>query len=314
MLLNSNSQVTEFILAGFPYLHGYQPVLFIVFLVIYIIILTGNTLILIGVIVDQRLHKPMYFFLSNLAVLDMVFTTSIIPKMLILFIFNANTISFSACFAQMCISHSMGQFECFLLMVMAYDRYVAICSPLHYMSIMNKRFNILLAIMSFVVACLAIVSISIFTAQFPFNGPNVINHCFCDHFFISRLACGDITPLTIWAMSIILIIVFIPFLLVVLSYINILNAILKISSAAGRKKAFSTCSSHLTVVIIYYISIVSSFSSYKIDVVSDEFHALGTIFFSVVTPALNPIIYTLRNKDVREAIKMFVESKIVTKI
>ncbi|XP_043928732.1 olfactory receptor 2AT4-like, partial [Protopterus annectens] len=299
---SSIDQVTEFILVGFPYLHGYQPVLFIIFLVIYIVILGGNISILIAVVTDQKLHKPMYFFLCNLAVLDLIFTTSIIPKMLALFLINANTISFTACFVQMCLSHTMGLFECFLLMVMAYDRYVAICNPLQYFSIMNNRFNILTAFSSFAVACTVIVSLSIFTAQFPYSGPSQINHCFCDHFVIARLSCADITPLIIWAMSIIVVLVSTPFALVIFSYINIIRTVLQIRSTTGRKKTFSTCSSHLTVVSIYYMSIVISFSSYGAEV-SDEVHALGTIFFSVFAPALNPVIYTLRNKDVREGIK-----------
>ncbi|XP_043928734.1 olfactory receptor 2AT4-like [Protopterus annectens] len=253
----------------------------------------------------------MYFFLCNLAVLDIILTTSTIPKMLALFLINANSISFTACFAQMCISHTMEQFECFLLMIMAYDRYVAICKPLHYESIMNKNFNILITVICFVVACILAVSVSVFTAQFPFHGANTINHCFCDNFFIARLSCVDITPLTIWISAVIVVLVFIPFSFVVFSYISILRSVLRISSASGRQKTFSTCSSHLAVVIIYYVSIVVSFSSYRADDVSDEFHALGTIFFAVITPALNPIIYTLRNKDVQLGFKMFIRNKIV---
>ncbi|XP_043928733.1 olfactory receptor 2AT4-like [Protopterus annectens] len=306
----NHSQITEFILAGFPYFHGYQPALFIIFLIIYIIILTGNTLILIAVVTDRKLYKPMYFFLCNLAVLDIIFTTTTIPKMLALFLINANTISFVECFAQMCISHTMGEFECLLLMIMAYDRYTAVYNPLHYMSIMNKTFNILMTALSFAVACTVAVSITIFTAQFPFRGTNKINHCFCDHFFIARLSCADITPLNIWSMSIIIVVVFMPFCLVVYSYINIFKTVLKMNSVAGRQKTFSTCSSHLTVVIIYYVSIVISSSSYRSDV-SDEFHALGSIFFSVFAPTLNPIIYTLRNKDVQEAVKNFIKARII---
>ncbi|XP_043928803.1 olfactory receptor 2AT4-like [Protopterus annectens] len=307
MCNKSSPEVTEFILLGFPYLYGYQPVLFVVFLLIYIIILTGNTAILTAVVMYTKLHKPMYFFLCNLAVLDLTFTTVTIPRMLTLFLFNANTISFTACFIQMFFLHSLGNYESFLLMIMSYDRYIAICDPLHYTSIMNKRFNIQITVNCLVIACLVVLSISVFTAQFPFNGLNKISHYFCDHYFISRLICADTTPITIWAMCLVVICVFIPFSLVVFSYINILKTVLKVSSAAGRWKTFSTCSSHLIVVVIYYASIVISYSLITLGSDYDDIHALGTIFFSVLAPALNPPIYALRNKDVQEAFKTLIK-------
>ncbi|XP_043928731.1 olfactory receptor 2AT4-like [Protopterus annectens] len=301
--------ITEFILVGFPYFHGYQPLLFVVLLVIYLEILIGNTVILTVIVMDAKLHKPMYFFLGNLTVLDLTLTTTTIPKMLALVLFNDSTISFMACFIQMCLLDTLGNFECFLLLVMAYDRYIAICNPLHYTSIMNQKFNIQITTGSFVAACIVNVSISVFTAQLPFYGPNKISHCFCDHFFISRLTCADITSLTIWAMCIVFICVFTPFLLVVLSYINILKAVLKINSTAGRWKTFSTCSSHLIVVIIYYVSIIASYSLFTLGSDYDNIHALGTIFSSILAPALNPFIYALRNKDVQEALKMLIRHK-----
>ncbi|XP_043928802.1 olfactory receptor 2AT4-like [Protopterus annectens] len=307
----NETQVSEFILLGFPYLPGYQPALFVVFLVVYLIILSGNTTILIAVIMNQKLHKPMYFFLGNLAAVDMLFTTTTIPKMLALFLINSNTISFIACFTQLTVLHILGLFECFLLVVMAYDRYVAICNPLHYMSIMNNRFNILITISSFTVASTVIISLVVFTVQFPYCGPNKVNHCFCDHFFISKLACADISSIIISAACILVLCIFTPFLLVVLSYINILRTVLKMNSAAARQKSLSTCSSHLIVVVIYYLSIVVSYSSYRTGDVSDDIHALGSILFTVLAPALNPIIYALRNKDVKEAIKRCLNTKAI---
>ncbi|XP_043928730.1 olfactory receptor 2AT4-like [Protopterus annectens] len=310
----SETEITEFVLVGFPYFPGYQPALFAVLLVIYLIILAGNASILTVVIVDRRLHKPMYFFLGNLAAIDIMFTTTTIPKMLALFLINSNTISFTACFTQLCVLHVLALFECFLLVVMAYDRYIAICNPLHYMSVMTKRFIIKMTIGCFILACIAVVSLVIFTAFLPYCGPNKINNCFCDHFFISKLACTDITAITIWTMCLVLICVFIPFLLVVFSYVNIFRSVLKTSSAGGRWKTFSTCSSHLAVVIIYYLSIVVSYSSYRTDDISSDFHAVGTIFFAVLAPALNPVIYTLRNKEVKEVVKMYIMRAVVPKI
>ncbi|XP_043928735.1 olfactory receptor 2AT4-like [Protopterus annectens] len=311
MCNNTSDQATEFLLAGFPYLHGYQPGLFTMLLIIYFTILLGNALILIASVTVQKLHKPMYFFLCNLAVLDIIYTTSSIPKLLALLLFNVNNISFTACFIQMCFSHTMGLFESFLLMVMAYDRYVAICNPLHYSTIMNKQFNVHITASSFVAASVIIVALTIFTAHLPYTGSNIINHCFCDHFSIAKLACADITLLVIWVMLIIVVLVLIPFSFVVFSYVNILRAVLKMNSAVGRQKTFSTCSSHLTVVVIYYISIVISFSSYRPGDVSDDFHALGTIFSAVFAPALNPVIYTLRNRDIQQGIKTLIKAKTV---
>ncbi|XP_043928804.1 olfactory receptor 2AT4-like [Protopterus annectens] len=267
----------------------------------------GNIFILAAVIMDLRLHKPMYFFLGILAALDIVYTTTTIPKTLALLLNNDNTISFIACFTQMCILHIVGLFECLLLLVMAYDRYVAICSPLHYTSIMNNKFNIQIIVICFLSSSITIVSSSVFTAHFPYNGPNKINHRYCDHFFLSRLACTDITPLSILVMCILVIFVLTPFLLVILSYINIIKMILKINSAAGRWKTFSTCSSHIMVVFIYYLSLFINYSMYTVDTYSENIHVIGSIFSTILAPALNPLIYTLRNKDIQEAVKTFIK-------
>ncbi|XP_043929019.1 olfactory receptor 2AT4-like isoform X2 [Protopterus annectens] len=303
----STSRVTEFILLGFPYLQDYSLALFFMFLLIYIIIITGNTAILVAVTRAQRLHTPMYFFLSNLAIVDILLTNTTIPKMLSLFLHNANTISFSACFIQVYILHSLGVTEGLLLVVMAYDRYVAICNPLRYTVIMSNKVNILMTATSWIISFIIIAGPIIKALELPFCGPNSINHCFCDHLFVIRLACADISLHTYIGFSIAMAVAIVPLTLVGYSYIKIIKSVLNICSSEDRWKVFSTCSSHLMVVVIYYLSIGVTYISYRVEGSSDEFHAIGTVFFTILTPMLNPIIYTLRNKDVKDTLmKMFI--------
>ncbi|XP_043928729.1 olfactory receptor 2AT4-like [Protopterus annectens] len=305
----SRMVVTEFILVGFPYLHHHQTVLFAMFSIIYLLILLGNGFILFAVLVSSKLHKPMHFFICNLASLDILVACTILPKMLVLFLINASSISFTACFAQLYILHSLGVSEGFLLAVMAYDRYVAICNPLRYTAIMTNRLNIQLMSGCWMLG-MTVVGICVFpSASFPYCGSNIVNHCFCDLLFIVKLACTDISLITSLVFSFVLIFVLIPFGMVFFSYVKIICCVLKTGSAEGRQKAFSTCSSHLMVVVTYFTSLIITYVLCTIDNSSDEMHALGTIFFSIVTPTLNPVIYALRNKEVKDAATKFVKSK-----
>ncbi|XP_043929020.1 olfactory receptor 2AT4-like [Protopterus annectens] len=245
----------------------------------------------------------MYFLLSNLAVQDIILSTITIPKMLAIFLVNSKTVSFNACFAQLGILHSLGVSEGFFLVVMAFDRYVAICSPLHYMSIMTKRVLIQMTLASWIIAFVIIVPPVILAAHLPFCGPDQVSNGFCDHFFVVRLACTDITLHTDLAFFTVMTLSLLLSSVVVFSYMKIIVTVLKINSAEGRKKAFSTCSSHLTVITTYYISGAITYSSYKLGSTSDEFHAFGTIFFTILTPTLNPFVYVLRNKEIKSAVK-----------
>ncbi|XP_043928805.1 olfactory receptor 2AT4-like [Protopterus annectens] len=307
---NSNVHVTEFILLGFPYLHNYTFLLFFIFLMIYILIILGNASILVAVSTTKKLHSPMFFFLSNLAVIDILAANTAIPKMLALFIFNDNTISFSACFLQLYILHSLGVTEGLILVVMAYDRYIAICSPLRYTVIMTSKVNILMTATSWITSFILIGGAILKTLELPFCGPNRINHCFCDHLFVIRLACADVSLHTYIGFFIAMTVAIVPLALVGFSYAKIILSLLNMYSNKGGWKAFSTCSSHLTVVIMYYLFIGIIYASYRVESGSDEFHAFGTVLLTTLNPMLNPIIYALRNKDVKETLRKCIIMKI----
>ncbi|XP_043928746.1 olfactory receptor 2AT4-like [Protopterus annectens] len=298
----SNSVVTEFTFVGFPQLHNYYILFFIMFLFVYLILIIGNSLILVAAITNRKLHTPMYFFLCNLAITDIFFTTTTIPKMLALFVVDSKIIYFHFCFVQLCFLHSLGSGEAFLLVVMAYDRYVAICNPMHYRNIMTNKVNILLAAVTWILPFIIIIPVTVLAAQLPFCGPNEIHHCFCEHVYVIKLACTDITAHVYLGFSCAMIVSFLPLFLVIFSYIKILIAVFQIGSTEERIKALSTCSSHIMVVLIYYVSSIVAYVTYQTDNISDDFHVIGTICFTILTPTLNPLIYTLRNREVKETV------------
>ncbi|XP_007939225.1 olfactory receptor 2AT4-like [Orycteropus afer afer] len=291
-----------FYLVGIPSLQEFLflPVFFI-FLLFYLLILVGNSLILVAVVVEPSLHKPMYFFLINLSALDILFTTSTVPKMLSLLLLGDHFLSFPACFLQMYLFHSFSCSEAFILVVMAYDRYVAICRPLHYSVHMTPQTNAALAASAWLTALLLPIPAVVQTSQMAFDSTVHIYNCFCDHLAVVQASCSDTSPQTFMGFCIAMVVSFLPLLLVLLSYAHILASVLRISSQEGRSKAFSTCSSHLLVVSTYYSSIAIAYVAYRADLPLD-FHIMGNVVFAILTPVLNPLIYTLRNKDVKTAI------------
>ncbi|XP_043928738.1 olfactory receptor 2AT4-like [Protopterus annectens] len=305
----TETHLEVFILVGLPYLQENHLIPFFIFLALYLVILLGNSSLLVAVVTDKKLHKPMYFYIGILAILDMLTTTVTIPKMLSIFLIKANTISFNGCFLQMFIYYCIGVFESFLLVVMAYDRYLAICDPLHYTSVMNRRFCIQITVGSCALSCILIATIIIFTALHSFCGPNIVSNFFCDHYFIVKLICEDTTIVSLWATCNTLITICIPFILVLISYMKILKSVISISFLEGRKKAFSTCSSHLLVVIMFYLSITIGYVTYDAKGSFDQFHGMPFIFHAVLAPALNPIVYSLRNKEVKLAQRQMLQRK-----
>ncbi|XP_067417502.1 olfactory receptor 10C1-like [Emydura macquarii macquarii] len=278
-----------------------NSILFLVFLCIYIITVLGNILIVVVIYVDPALHTPMYFFLRNLSFLDVCYTSVTLPKMLANLLSENKTISFASCAVQMFFFLFFGITECFLLASMAYDRYSAICNPLRYTAIMNKRVCIQLTCGSWI--CGTLVAVGHTTAVFtlPFCGSNVINHFFCDIQPVLKLVCWD----TYWIEVQIIVgaafALMMPLLLSLLSYICIICTILKIRSAEGRRRTFSTCSSHLIVVTLCYGTALIIYarpkSSYGLGV-----DKLFSLFYSVGIAILNPIIYSFRNKEVKDAL------------
>ncbi|KAM5319052.1 olfactory receptor 2AT4-like [Glossophaga mutica] len=291
-----------FYLVGIPSLQEFLllPVFFI-FLFLYLLILVGNTLILVAVVAESSLHKPMYFFLINLSALDILLTTTIVPKMLSLLLLGDHFLSFPACFLQMYLFHGLGCCEAFILVVMAYDRYVAICRPLHYPVHMTPQTNAALAASAWLAALLLPIPPVVQTSHMAFGSVARVYHCFCDHLAVVRASCSDTTPQSLIGFCLAMVVSSLPLLLVLLSYAHILASVLRISSQEGRSKAFSTCSSHLLVVGTYYSSIAIAYVSYRADLPLD-FHIIGNVVDAILTPALNPLIYTLRNKDVKAAI------------
>ncbi|XP_032618195.2 olfactory receptor 6N1-like [Chelonoidis abingdonii] len=293
--------IPELILLGFGDLSDLQVLLFLMFLVIYIATVAGNTLIVVLVVTDQHLHTPMYFFLGNLSYLETCYTSTFLPRLLASLLTGNRTISFIGCFTQMYFFGSLAATECYLLAAMSYDRYLAICKPLHYSTLMNKRFCLHLAAGSWLNGCLATSIFILFMSSLIFCGPNEIDHCYCDPIPLIKLSCSD-THLII-LMDFILACVFTlpPFLLTLTSYVCIIATIMKIPSTTGRQKAFSTCSSHLFVVTIFYGTIMIVYMLPKRDKLRDLKKVLS-LCYTVLTPLVNPLIYSLRNREVKEAL------------
>ncbi|XP_074838475.1 olfactory receptor 10A4-like [Carettochelys insculpta] len=298
-----------FILVGFSYLNKLQILLFLVLLVIYLATLLGNLLVILLIKITPSLHTPMYFFLVNLSFLEICFTTSMVPQLLIHLLVEEKTISIAGCAAQMYVFTIMGLTECCLLAAMAYDRYVAICHPLHYTTIMRGLVCAQLVCASWFIGISVEVAQTTWIFSLPFCGSNRIHHFFCDIPPMLKMACADTSKNEIMVFTVSVVFILGPFLLILLSYICIFSTILKLPSAEGRQKAFSTCSSHLTVVTVFY---GTALITYLLPKSSSSLESDQTISLmnTIVSPVLNPIIYTLRNKEVKGAFRRAVEKSI----
>ncbi|XP_068101649.1 olfactory receptor 6F1-like [Hyperolius riggenbachi] len=302
MIDSNETFVSEFILLGFSSVKNIKLLLFGLFLFIYIITVTGNVVIISIVSDDEQLHTPMYFFLSNLSFLEILYTTNIVPMMLCHIISENHGISFLGCIAQLYFFGSLGSTECFLLGVMAYDRYVAICKPLHYPTLMSVRTSILLAVCSWASGFILTFGALIFVSQLHFCGPNVIRHFFCDLQPVLKLSCKDAYAIYMVAWTLASTILLGSCLLTLASYVHIILTMLKIPFSKGRQKAFSTCTAHLTVVVIYYGAMISMYVSPN-NADGAEFNKILSLLYTVVTPFMNPFIYTLRNQEVKQALQ-----------
>ncbi|VFV42300.1 olfactory receptor 10a7-like [Lynx pardinus] len=300
------TRISEFILLGFGDLHGLQFLLFGVFLVIYVVTVIGNIVILTVVSADHSLHTPMYFFLGHFSFLEIGYTTTIEPMMLRTLLSAHVPISFPGCACQFYFFAALVATECFFLAVMSYDRYIAICNPLHYSSIMDYRGCLQLAGASWVAGFLAPILLMILTFQLTFCTTNEIDHFFCDLKPIMKLACTDTQVAEMTSFICTSLFALGPFMLTLASYTHIISTILRIPSTTGKQRAFSTCSSHLIVVSLYYgtLGIVYGFPSGP---QYEDLLKLLSLLYTVLTPALNPIIYTLRNKDVKIALGKLVK-------
>ncbi|XP_006920837.1 olfactory receptor 10AG1-like [Pteropus alecto] len=294
--------ITEFVLLGFSDIPNSQWILFGIFLVIYLAILMCNSIIILITRINPVLQTPMYFFLNNFSFLEICYVTATVPRMLMDLLTQKGNISLVACAIQMCFVLMFGVSECLLLTAMAYDRYVAICNPLHYPLVMNHKVCVQLAIASWVSGVPAVIGQTCQIFSLPFCGSNRINHFFCDIPPVLKLACGDtfLNEIAVYLAAVVLVMV--PCLLIIVSYGKIIANILKISSASGRAKAFSTCSSHLIVVVLFYGTATITYLQPKPHQ-SEEIGKVISLFYTVFIPTLNPIIYTLRNKDIMVALR-----------
>ncbi|KAM7241123.1 hypothetical protein CapIbe_007695 [Capra ibex] len=314
MEASNQSSVTEFVLLGLSAHPKLEKTFFVLILSMYLVILLGNGVLILVTVSDSHLHTPMYFFLGNLSFLDICYTTSSVPLVLDGFLTPRKTIPFSACAIQMFLSFAMGATECVLLGMMAFDRYMAICNPLRYSMVMRKTVYVSMAASSWLAGgANSLVQISL-AVQLPFCGDNVINHFICEILAVLKLACADIS-INVVSMGVANVIFLgVPVLFIFVSYIFILTTILRIPSVEGRKKAFSTCSAHLTVVVIFYGTILFMYGKPKSkDPLGADKQELAdkliSLFYGLLTPMLNPIIYSLRNKDVKAAVKNLVVQK-----
>nr|XP_014424361.1 olfactory receptor 10A7-like [Pelodiscus sinensis] len=295
--------VTEFILQGLPNHPELEVPLFFIYLVIYILTVLGNILIIL-ITMDPALHTPMYFFLRVLSFLEIWYISVTIPQMLVNFLSEVKSISYIGCAAQLFFLFFFGISECFLLACMAYDRYVAICHPLRYHHIMNRRVCLALTVLSWIYGTIVSLVQTIWVFTFPFCGSNQINYFFCDVTPLITLACTDTSLFELQLFTITMLCNFIPFCLILLSYIVIISTIFKMASAEGRQKAFSTCSSHLIVVMLYYGASGLIYLRPK-STTSLESNKVIALLYTTVTPILNPVIYSLRNKEVKGALWRF---------
>lgn len=298
----NESMIAEFILLGFGDLQDLQIPLFLLFLLIYIAAMAGNLLIVLLIVADQHLHTPMYFFLGNLSVLELCYSSTILPRMLVSFLTGYKGIFIRYCFMQYFIFGGLAGTECYLLSVMSYDRYLAICKPLHYAALMSHRFCQYLACGSWINGFMASTIITSLMSQLTFCGPNVINHFFCDSFPILKLSCSDTQLISVLLVLLSSAFTLPPFILTLASYICIIAKVLRISSATERQKTFSTCSSHLTVVTIFYgtLMIVYMLPETNELIDTNKFFSVG---YTVLNPLVNPLIYSLRNREVKRALK-----------
>ncbi|XP_064030684.1 olfactory receptor 6B1-like [Pogoniulus pusillus] len=302
MKQRNSTKFQEFILLGFPTIMELQMLLFVIFLVAFMLTILENILIIVLIKVNHHLHKPMYFFLSNLSFLEAWYVSVTVPKMLVNFFMESKKISFGGCMIQLYFFSSLICTECVLLAVMAYDRYVAICNPLRYLVIMNHHLCLQLATCCWLTGFLVSIVKVFFISQLSFCDSNIINHFFCDISPLLNLSCADMTMAEIVDFILALFILLIPLSITIMSYICIISTILNIPTVQGRKKAFSTCVSHITVVIIFFSATLFMYARPK-RIHPFDLNKLVSIVYTVVTPMLNPFIYCLRNQEVKGALK-----------
>ncbi|XP_014635864.1 PREDICTED: olfactory receptor 11G2-like [Ceratotherium simum simum] len=305
----TTSSVSHFILMGFPSSPEMQLLYFGLFSVAYTLTLMGNSAIVCAVRWDWRLHTPMYIFLGNFSLLEICYVTTTIPNMLANFLSTSKSISFVSCFEQFYFFFSFGCDEGFFLCIMAFDRYLAICRPLHYPRIMTKQLYTGLVIFGWSCGFILFLPPVVLISQLPYCGPNILNHFMCDPVPLMMLSCSEDTTIQFTYSTFNAIFMIGTFLFILCSYALVILAVLRMPSGAGKHKAFSTCASHLAVVILFFGSVMVMYvrpgSGHPV-----KMQKIVTLFYSVITPLCNPLIYSLRNKEVKAALRKVFGTKI----
>ncbi|XP_069888980.1 olfactory receptor 5AN1-like [Dipodomys merriami] len=296
------TEITQFLLLGFSDFPRILILLFVTFLLIYITTLTWNLSLIVLIRMDSHLHTPMYFFLSNLSFIDLCYITSTVPKMLSNFFQEQQMISYVSCFVQYFFFSTLGLSESCLMTAMAYDRYAAICKPLLYSSIMSPTLCVHMVLGTYTAGLTGSFSQLCALLQLHFCGPNIIRHFFCDMPQLLHLSCTDTFFVQVLTAVLIMVYGIANVLAIIISYVYIVVAIRKITSTKGRSKAFNTCASHLTAVSFFYTSSIFVYLSSSSGA-SSGFDRFASVFYTVVIPMLNPLIYSLRNKEIKDAIK-----------
>ncbi|XP_069488876.1 olfactory receptor 11A1-like [Ambystoma mexicanum] len=310
---NNTSRVPEFLLRGFQVLPELKPFLFLVFLVIYMVTVLGNILIGVTVSHDNRLHSPMYFFLGHLSFLEIWYMTSTVPTMLSGLLSDGCTVSHAACLTQFYFLAFFATTECLLLTAMSCDRYTAICYPLHYSTLMDAPRCIQLVSSAWVTGFVIASITNYLVGTLEFSDHNEIDHFFCDFEPIVKAACSDTSLAETTTFVFSFVVSSVPFMLIIVSYVYIISAILRIPSSTGRQRAFSTCSSHLAVVIMYFGTLIALYVAPS-KAQSVNLNKALSLLYTVATPLFNPIIYTLRNKEIRQAFQNLIRKMLTSKI
>ncbi|XP_063785604.1 olfactory receptor 10A4-like [Pseudophryne corroboree] len=297
--------ITELLLLGFPSLQQHKVLAFSLFLVMYLVTICGNLLIISLVVHSKILHSPMYIFLTQLSVCDILVATDIVPNLLYVVLNDGGLISLLGCITQYLIFCSSEASECLLLTVMSYDRYLAICNPLRYNAIMSHVFCFKLVLIGWVISYSLLLYLAMQIYTLSFCGPHVVDHFFCDFDPLLELSCSDTFVVEMKSKLLTIPVIIFPFFMIIISYVYIVSTILRMPSLTGRHKAFSTCSSHLAIVCIYYGALTSIYSVPK----NENSHSLSkllSLLYTVVTPLMNPIIYSFRNKDIHKAFDRYI--------
>ena len=307
----NQSSLVDFVLEGLFDDSLADLFLFSLTMVVFLIAVSGNTLTLLLICADPRLHTPMYLLLSQLSLMDLMHVSTTIPKMATNYLSGQKSISFVGCATQHFLYLTLGGAECLLLAFMSYDRYVAICHPLRYTVLMNRKVTRMMAAMSWLGASLNSLIYTASLMHFPFCGPRQIHHFYCEFPAVVKLVCGDITVYEATVYISTLLLLLLPILLIFASYVFILHSVIQMHAAGSKRNAFATCSSHLTVVSLWFGACIFSYMRPRSQRTPLQ-DKVGSVFYSIITPTLNPLIYTLRNKDVAKALRRVLGRDLIT--